>query len=490
VPKVESWLTRLGARLSGRALPRTGNRTDRNMELAVPGALTLSVGASGDSRASNLYVLAGKGPSVTIQVLKSMASKPLAGHPAVKAFGGKEVLANPGAMYAEAFKKAVAAAAERGVPADQVLFVRATASLPVSDGAHWHYAFSIPGKARGRALIYADSSRFIGGTLEVRTSIHENAPEQGGVAKAFEPARFGIGVNKLDPEEAFSAARRAQPGMSAGAGVSLDYREGAVAGNGDFWYRFFDDRGAVVSVNARTSETVVDSPLPVKSAPKEQRPRWKRVAEVAGPIAFIAAIAASYYFLGHIMIDWLRQAEQQMLQQSPEFTGNGAMLGGTLVGLAGTIQAKSGITKTPDRWEAVRILAGPLAIIAAAAASYFFLGRLMIDWLQQAEQQLRQQGPDIGNNAIMFGGTLLAAAGTLRAVKKPKVGDDEIAAAAKGVVTYKGGVWSETEYNVGYYNAIDHFRKLGATETQIALFRKLCDEAPVIGGRFNPWSGD
>ena len=71
-----SWLTRLAARISGRDLPKTGNATDRNMEKALPGALTLGVGTTGDASASNLWVLDGKGPSVTRRVLMSVASKP------------------------------------------------------------------------------------------------------------------------------------------------------------------------------------------------------------------------------------------------------------------------------------------------------------------------------------------------------------------------------------------------------------------------------
>ncbi len=73
--KKESWLTRLGASLSGRDMPATGNRTDANMEKALPGALTFAVGTSGDPRPSNLWVLGGKGPSVTREVLLSVASK-------------------------------------------------------------------------------------------------------------------------------------------------------------------------------------------------------------------------------------------------------------------------------------------------------------------------------------------------------------------------------------------------------------------------------
>ncbi len=43
---------------------------------------------------------------------------------------------------------------------------------------------------------------------------------------------------------------------------------------------------------------------------------------------------------------------------------------------------------------------------------------------------------------------------------------------------------------MGYYNTLESLKARGATEAQLAQFKKLCDEAPVIGGRFNPWSGD
>ncbi len=80
-------------------------------------------------------------------------------------------------------------------------------------------------------------------------------------------------------------------------------------------------------------------------------------------------------------------------------------------------------------------------------------------------------------------------AGTLRA-KKSKLTNDDISAAAKSVASSKGGIWSHTEYNMAYYNTLESLKSRGATKAQLELFKKLCDEAPVIGGRFNPWSGD
>ncbi|NNN04431.1 MAG: hypothetical protein HKL90_00885 [Elusimicrobia bacterium] len=81
-PKRLARLARLAARAGDRVAHAFGNRTDANMEKGVPGALTLSVGGAGDPRTKNLYVLSGKGPSVTLRVLRAVASKP-AGAPRV-----------------------------------------------------------------------------------------------------------------------------------------------------------------------------------------------------------------------------------------------------------------------------------------------------------------------------------------------------------------------------------------------------------------------
>ncbi len=72
---------RWAERLSGRPIPLTGNATDRKMELAIEGALTVSVGTTGDPRMARAFVLDGKGPEVTRQVLRAMASRPKGSRP-------------------------------------------------------------------------------------------------------------------------------------------------------------------------------------------------------------------------------------------------------------------------------------------------------------------------------------------------------------------------------------------------------------------------
>ena len=68
--------------------------------------------------------------------------------------------------------------------------------------------------------------------------------------------------------------------------------------------------------------------------------------------------------------------------------------------------------------------------------------------------------------------------------------DERIRSAARGVAAHKGRPWSSTEYNMSYGMTYDSLERAGATPEQLQLFEKLCAEAPIIGGSFNPWSGD
>ncbi len=68
-------LARLARRAAGRDLPDFGNDSDAQMQRALPGALTLSVGGTGDPRRGNLFVLGQTGPAASRRVLLSMASR-------------------------------------------------------------------------------------------------------------------------------------------------------------------------------------------------------------------------------------------------------------------------------------------------------------------------------------------------------------------------------------------------------------------------------
>ncbi|MBI4387090.1 MAG: hypothetical protein HY551_06885 [Elusimicrobia bacterium] len=76
LPDVAAAAQRAGLDLRKAPEKLTGNDTDRNMELGLPGALTLSVGGTADPRMKNAFVLPGKGPAATRRLLDAVASLP------------------------------------------------------------------------------------------------------------------------------------------------------------------------------------------------------------------------------------------------------------------------------------------------------------------------------------------------------------------------------------------------------------------------------
>ncbi|MFA6093162.1 MAG: hypothetical protein WCU88_08175 [Elusimicrobiota bacterium] len=68
--------------------------------------------------------------------------------------------------------------------------------------------------------------------------------------------------------------------------------------------------------------------------------------------------------------------------------------------------------------------------------------------------------------------------------------DETVRSAAKGTASYKGRPWSSTEYNMAVGQAENSLILRGATPEQLQLFNKVCSDAPVKAGGFNPWSGD
>lgn len=77
-----------------------------------------------------------------------------------------------------------------------------------------------------------------------------------------------------------------------------------------------------------------------------------------------------------------------------------------------------------------------------------------------------------------------------RAEPQATVTDEEVLAAARSTISYKGRPWSQTEYNMSLYTTADSLKARGATEAQLKLYFDTCAAAPIKGGSFNPWSGD
>jgi len=651
-PRKASWLTRLGERASGQPLATLGNRTDANMERAVPGALTLSVGTTGDPRAKNLYVLAGKGPSVAYRVLASVASLP-AGAPrrgsaletaaavagglaivavAVAAIYGfahaaadwlmemerglhdlarepaaifgmasgaaalfglgtlgapRGVLSNPADDYSAARKQAIEIAVQRGAKADDVLFVEATAALPVADAEHWKYSFEIPGKNGARTLVYVDSRRFLGGPADMRATLYEGAQAPTGRRVNALPAYlFAMGV-KVEPQSALDAVRREAPTFGARASASLDFREEPVSGDRDLWYRFYDEKGGVASVNARTAEVRLESArasalassispaspiegfstfvydaglaaaksLAVKAgyAPDNLRvqgaslsPRawgedWTfrfvspRQDSAKGPRGFsvtvrrtmvsetqVDAIAAKDEGPLRLFAGVPAEALPELVKVSPmeaiAKTGPDASAlelqarwpdgeGPTQLWYVArdakgrelkAINAATGVETVPAPYAWVSSFATWLAGAALVAVIY---GGIYYAIAHAPAATSATEFPVPGNIGIgsLFGAGLLGLGGMLgrgaKAAPKqtdadPKPTDADVRARASAVMAYKGYPWSQTEYNSVYYPALESLKSGGATAEQLALFERLCAEAPLRGGRFNPWSGD
>jgi hypothetical protein len=83
-----------------------------------------------------------------------------------------------------------------------------------------------------------------------------------------------------------------------------------------------------------------------------------------------------------------------------------------------------------------------------------------------------------------------ARTGKSQSLPASTVTAERIAAAVKSAVSYKGRPWSQTEYNMEQSMTENGLRRDGAGPAQIRLFYRLCGEAPVRPGGFNPWSGD
>ena len=500
----------------------------------------------------------------------------------------RSILSNPNATFPRALKTAVELAAKRGVAAEEVRFVEATASMPVSDGKHWHFTFAIPG-----ALIYADFSTFMGGAQDFRSSVYEGAAPAPGLEAHFLDADKFASVVGLDAEHALTALRDKLPGFGGGASVSLAARPAADGNGAQMTYKFYDDHGSEGTVGANGAFVRVDkvSAKAEKLAPKvpaglkhavEPNELYALALEnitataaergvTSDKIRFLSAVHEARYFNGAWVGDewrfhfgfggenggfqYMVPARRTMITETmmdafaPKLVGTvtparlaegvaaslfdravlvtpeaalASVDGVTRVSLLPRVEPRSG---DKDLWYSLQDASNELAAVnartgeirkappAASGASLksfliwlglvAFVGALYssLFWAGSHAPAAVPQGLPEGYNGVApsindvfrgMGGMLGlgAAAGTLRAAKKIKLTDDEIRASASSVISYKGRPWSQTEYNMGYYNTLESLKTRGATKVQLALYEKLCADAPVKGGSFNPWSGD
>ncbi|HEX4048668.1 MAG TPA: hypothetical protein VH309_12570 [Elusimicrobiota bacterium] len=478
-----SWLARLGAAVGGRALPATGNRTDANMEKAVPGALTLGVGTTGDPRASNLWVLSGKGPAVAREVLLSVASKSRAALDARRASADMALhVAGAAAIIA------ATVAAYYLIGHALVDWLRQAEQQLRQQGGDWTNGGALFGGVLGAAGALGRGRAVPAKAASLADSVSPKSPVEGFstfvYAEALAAARahaaeLGYSPDNLRVTGAFLSPR------AWGEDWTFSFvspREGY----------FKEPRGFELSARrTQVAETLVDVH------------GLKDLGRSPLFVGFRAAELPAFVKIDPMSVILKSGGDARSLEVRARWTGpnDAPELWYVVRGEKGrelaAYNARTGAKDQADRWAGFKSAALTIAALAATAGLYAAI-YWAIAHAPAATSSIQVppgwQGPvpsnvDIGS---FFGGTLGLAglAGTLRAAKKPKVGDEEISAAAKSVIAYKGGVWSQTEYNVGYYNTIENLSKRGATKAQLAAFRKLCDEAPVIGGRFNPWSGD
>ena len=74
--------------------------------------------------------------------------------------------------------------------------------------------------------------------------------------------------------------------------------------------------------------------------------------------------------------------------------------------------------------------------------------------------------------------------------KKKMLSDETIKKIAERVALFKGRPWSWSEFNATKSNVRHNLKEEGATEKQLKEFDRIIEEAPVVGGSFNAWSGD
>jgi len=459
-----SWLTRLGRRLSGREIPQTGNATDRNMEKALPGALTLSVGTTGDPRASNLWVLDGKGPSLTRRVLMSMASKPRA--------------------------------RDKGLSEDAVagiVFVGALAAL-AAGGYMLYSAFSEIAR-QGEEMLRdpgaSDSLMMIGGTLGLsKMFARPSTPSLKESASAGSVSDLTSFIYDTALESAREhAASLGAPSQSLRVlAASLSPRRWGE----DWTFRFAVprpgtefSRGFDVTVRRTTvAETLVDAValketghapylrgVPAEDFASQVAVEPMKIISESGPSARTLALESRHGVSGL----------PEMFYVTRDGRGREVQV----------VQAKTGVNVVEERssllLQALFIL-GALGLLALVYGAIFYAAA-HAPAASGVEIPEGWQGPipDIG---MMFGLAGVTAAAKGKRAPAPKMTEDQIRSAAKYVASQKGLPYSQTEYSMAYSETYDSLKAGGATKAQLKLFEKLCAEAPVQGGRFNQWSGD
>jgi hypothetical protein len=203
----------------------------------------------------------------------------------------REQTVNPGEVYAEAYFAASLAARKRGLP-ERVFFAEVMGSAPLNqNGHHLSFTFYAAGPRDSKAdrkIIYVDFWRGMAtiNRFDVKTSMYSMPasfpfkmirPE----LDSYVPKGF-----RSSPESAFASARRAVPELGVAAGFTAAFEDD---GEGiDLWYRFHDDKGNVVAVNANDGR-VRKIAAPAPAAPAKDRGLLAPLVVMIGAVASMLA---------------------------------------------------------------------------------------------------------------------------------------------------------------------------------------------------------
>ncbi len=468
-------LAALAARLAGGRMTALGNRTDANMERGVPGALTLSVGGTGDPRAKNLFVLAGRGPSQTLRALKSAASRP--NDPSARA------------RRREKLKRFADVAVTVGL-------------LAAVAGAYATLIHAITDGVRGledqiQNLLRHPTDILGAGVLSGISLSKSKAP-----ARPLSAAIPAGSLIESPAGSAFAAALAAARMMAARAGYDPDNLRVESASflpssSGERWdYRFVSPRQDY-SKPPQLFQVVTRSADGATSVSETRELGVVRLFEAvrAGDFAALVKIAPLE------ALARAPQAEALSLEARWPDDGGPAEMWYALNAANGkvilSVNAATGETTIPDpygRLKAIAAAAGLFGLVAAIYGALFYALGHAPAATNSVQIPPGWQGPVPNDVGGMFGG-FLGAAGILGAARgrgksARLLSDDQVRARAASVISYKGYPWSQTEYGAVYYPALERLKTDGATAEQLALFERLCAQAPIRGGRFNPWSGD
>ncbi len=467
-PKRLAWLARLAARAGDGVAHAFGNRTDANMEKGVPGALTLSVGGTGDPRAKNLYVLAGKGPAVTRRILLSVASKP-AGAP------------RAASRVRDALDVAAVVSLLAAVGSAYFMLIHG-----ISD---WLQAWeNILHQLMGTDAGFFGAAGMVGFGSGAKASV---------LIEDREPS-LSAAISRQSPVEGFSTfvyarALESARGLAAKAGYrpdNLRFTDAVLRPRewGEDWRFFF------VSPRQDELKGPREFGVTVRRTMVSETQLDAIAEEDLGPVSLFTGVpaAAAPELLKLTPMQAVAKTGDEARTLSVEARwqdGEGpAQLWYVARGEKGrellAIHAGTGEVVVPRPYVALK---HALAVAGLFALVFGIYGLIYYGFTHAPAAVDPNALPHGWDGALgIFG-----AAGVLSAARPQAAPSDaDVRARAAAVASYKGYPWSQTEYNATYYPALERLKADGATAEQVALFERLCAEAPLRGGRFNPWSGD